>query len=255
MFTRKPPFSEIVRGVPNDMVLLRRLTQQGGAVPDPPPTMSPAGKDFLRLCFQIKPADRPPAHTLLYHPWLTVPAPSPLSLCPGSVEARARSGNSQDSPFSNGLLPAASNPLSPLAHSFPLTPPPLLHPSVALALGGAPPFGRRSVSPQSPSSGAAQSPVHSFPRRTRVRATLYPDDTTDPAASDSLTTSQGEIIVSLRTLHVAVAWLCVAREPRPIEYYLCNAAASAPQLPAFVNSPGGSVDAVTDDDNSPHGIK
>ncbi|KAM0951500.1 putative mitogen-activated protein kinase kinase kinase STE-STE11 family [Dioscorea sansibarensis] len=63
MFTGKPPWS----GLEGPAAMFKVLHKD----PPVPETLSPEGKDFLRLCFRRNPADRPTASNLLDHPFIT----------------------------------------------------------------------------------------------------------------------------------------------------------------------------------------
>ncbi|KAJ1277085.1 hypothetical protein BS78_05G267000 [Paspalum vaginatum] len=62
MFTGKPPWSNLEG--PAAMFKVLRVD------PPIPDSMSPEGKDFLRLCFRRNPAERPTASSLLGHPFV-----------------------------------------------------------------------------------------------------------------------------------------------------------------------------------------
>ncbi|XP_055811285.1 mitogen-activated protein kinase kinase kinase 5-like isoform X2 [Solanum dulcamara] len=63
MFTGQPPWS----GLDGVKAMFSALNKS----PPVPETLSSEGKDFLRCCFQRKPADRPTALMLLEHPFLS----------------------------------------------------------------------------------------------------------------------------------------------------------------------------------------
>ncbi|CAN4095397.1 unnamed protein product [Withania somnifera] len=63
MFTGQPPWS----GLDGVKAMFSALNKS----PPIPETLSSEGKDFLRCCFQRKPADRPTAQMLLEHPFLS----------------------------------------------------------------------------------------------------------------------------------------------------------------------------------------
>ncbi|KFK28377.1 hypothetical protein AALP_AA8G507400 [Arabis alpina] len=79
MFTGKPPWSEF-----EGAAAMFKVMRDSPPVPE---SMSPEGKDFLRLCFQRNPAERPTASMLLEHRFLknslqpTSPRNSDVSNC------------------------------------------------------------------------------------------------------------------------------------------------------------------------------
>ncbi|CAH8316018.1 unnamed protein product [Eruca vesicaria subsp. sativa] len=79
MFTGKPPWSEF-----EGAAAMFKVMRDSPPIPE---SMSPEGKDFLRLCFQRNPAERPTASMLLEHRFLknsvqsTSPRNSDVSNC------------------------------------------------------------------------------------------------------------------------------------------------------------------------------
>ncbi|KAJ8762284.1 hypothetical protein K2173_007441 [Erythroxylum novogranatense] len=84
MFTGKAPWSDLQ----GPQVMFKILNK----IPPIPDTLSPEGKDFLRVCFQRNPADRPSAAVLLEHPFLQNSCDFDLSACRHNLSA----ANSKD---------------------------------------------------------------------------------------------------------------------------------------------------------------
>ncbi|CAI9116606.1 OLC1v1017799C1 [Oldenlandia corymbosa var. corymbosa] len=73
MLTGKPPWSDY-----NGVQAMFNVLNKSPPIPD---TLSPEGKEFLQLCFQRRPQDRPSAAVLLDHRFLRNPSDQELASC------------------------------------------------------------------------------------------------------------------------------------------------------------------------------
>jgi serine/threonine protein kinase len=107
MFTGKPPWSEF-----EGAAAMFKVMRDSPPIPE---SMSPEGKDFLRLCFQRNPAERPTASMLLEHRFLknslqpTSPSNSDVSQLFNGMNITEPSSRREKPNFKLDQVPRARN--------------------------------------------------------------------------------------------------------------------------------------------------
>ncbi|CAN8264107.1 unnamed protein product [Cochlearia groenlandica] len=117
MFTGKPPWSEF-----EGAAAMFKVMRDSPPVPE---SMSPEGKDFLRLCFQRNPAERPTASVLLEHRFLknslqpTSPGNSDVSQLINGMNINEPNSRREKPNFKLEQVPRARNMASSESESWP----------------------------------------------------------------------------------------------------------------------------------------